>query len=43
MDGEIIAEEQSHTKEDLPEHNDDPFLNRHVQYGTLGFRYENKN
>ena len=28
---------------DLPEHADNAFLNRNVQTGILGFRYETKN
>ena len=38
--GEIT--EQSNTY-DVPEHVDNPYMNRHVQYGILGFRYETKN
>ena len=41
--GEMSNEEHNHTPIDLVEHNDNPFLNRHVQYGILGFRYETKN
>ena len=27
---------------DLPEHSDNPFINRDLRSGILGFRYENK-
>ena len=42
--GEIVQDMQMATIVDLnlPEHVDDPFLNRHVQYSILGFRYETK-
>ena len=44
--GELINEGQNHTVDhivdNLPEHVDDPFLNRHVLKGILGFQYKNK-
>ena len=40
--GEMNTDEENETLSELPEHSDDPFLNRHVQYGVLGFRYETK-
>ena len=43
LDGELIANENTDITRELPEHNDDPSLNRNVQYRVLGFRYENKN
>ena len=36
-----LDEEQNEIS--LPEHVDDPFLNRNVQHGILGFRYKTKN
>ena len=35
--------EETNILDNLPEHVDNPYLNRHVQHGVLGFRYENKN
>ena len=43
QDGEINVNANNETTLELPEHNDDPFLNRNVQYGILGFRYETQN
>ena len=42
-DGEITAEKQNEHCLNLPEHVDDPYLNRNVRTGILGFRYETKN
>ena len=41
-DGEIISDESNEHYVDLPEHVDNPYLNRNVQKGILGFRYEMK-
>ena len=35
--------EQTDIVENLPEHVDNPYLNRSIPHGVLGFRYENKN
>ena len=41
--GEINSDEENDHHVELPKHVDDPFLNRNVKRGTLGFRYETKN
>ena len=44
--GEVASGDEnscgSHLLDQLPEHVDNPFLNRNVQTGALGFRYANK-
>ena len=41
--GEINNNDENSALLEIPEHVDNPFLNRHVQRGVLGFRYETKN
>ena len=40
--GEIV-ENETKVNPDVPEHVDNPFINRNIQRGILGFRYETKN
>ena len=40
--GDVMNVEQTDNLENLPEHVDNPHLNRNVQNGILGFRYENR-
>ena len=40
--GELVEDEVIETTANLPEHIDNPTLNRDLRNGVLGFRYENK-
>ena len=40
--GEIENDEDQNKDQNIPEHVDNPFLNRNVHNGILGFRYETK-
>ena len=40
--GEMDTEDANHDLLKLPEHVDDPYLDRDLKNGILGFRYENK-
>ena len=40
--GELVEDEVIETTANLPEHIDNPTLNRDLRNGVLGFQYENK-
>ena len=40
--GDTQSSSKHYIPDDIPEHCDNPFLNRDVVKGILGFRYENK-
>ena len=42
ISNDTASENAVHVPVDLPEHVDNPLLNRDVKTGILGFRYENK-